>query len=167
MTRSRLNTWLSRYGFMPVIFRVTFLSLMVSTLTTPPVGMADEEMVGNAHKAIGEFFVVRTDGIEERLEGTGSIPLYEGDVLKTGTASQALVKFSDGVEVALNEETRLIILSRWEIDKGFTRVLRLGQGEIWMKAGSNPIEIETPVASAWAKQTESNHLGSSKRMNYV
>ena len=118
--------------------------------------MAAEELVGNAQNAIGEFSVVRTDGIEERLEGKGTLPLYEGDILRTGVASQALIKLSNNIDVALNENTHFIILSRWEMKKGYTRILRLGEGEIWVKTngGPKPLEIETPVATAAVKQTE-------------
>ena len=100
--------------------------------------------------------VVRTDGIEESLEGKGALPLFVGDVIKTETVSQGLIEFSNGIEVALNENTEFTILSRWEKAKGFTRVLRLKQGEVWVDThgGPKPLEIETPVATAAVKGTE-------------
>jgi hypothetical protein len=134
------------------------LAFTLSFVHSPWSVMAAEEMVGNAHNAIGEFSVVRTDGIEERLEGKGTLPLYEGDVLKTGVASQALITFTNEIEVALNEDTQFLVLSRWEQAKGYTRILRLKQGEIWVttNGGPKPLEIETPVATAAVKQTEFN-----------
>jgi len=112
--------------------------------------------VGTAQKGIGEFYIVRSDGIEERLQGNGSLQLYEGDVLKTQAASQALIEFSNGIQVALNENTEFTILSRWEKTQGFTRILRLKQGEVWVdtQGGPKPLEIETPVATAAVKGTE-------------
>lgn len=121
----------------------------------PQIHAADD-LVGNAVNAIGEFTVFRADGIQEQLEGKGTLPLYEGDRVKTGQGSQALLEFTNGIQVALNEGTDFLILSRWEAEKGFTRILRLANGEIWVKTmgGPKPLEIETPVATAAVKQTE-------------
>lgn len=117
---------------------------------------AAEVLVGNAINAVGDFTVFRTDGIQEQLEGKGSLPLYEGDRVKTGKGSQGLMEFTNGIQVALNEDTDFLILSRWEESKGFTRILRLSTGEVWVKTmgGPKPLEIETPVATAAVKQTE-------------
>jgi ferric-dicitrate binding protein FerR (iron transport regulator) len=117
---------------------------------------AAEVLVGNAINAVGDFTVFRTDGIQEQLEGKGSLPLYEGDRVKTGKGSQGLLEFTNGIQVALNEDTDFLILSRWESDKGITRILRLATGEVWVKTmgGPKPLEIETPVATAAVKSTE-------------
>lgn len=135
--------------------RVCGLTLCLGILAVSQV-QAAEESVANAVNAIGEFTVFRTDGIQEQLEGKGSLPVYEGDRVKTGKGSQALMEFSNGIQVALNEDTDFLILSRWEASKGFTRILRLSTGEIWVKTmgGPKPLEIETPVATAAVKQTE-------------
>ncbi len=119
---------------------------------------AELESVGTTKKGMGEFFIVRADGIEEKLQGNGSLPLYEGDVLKTQTGSQALIEFRNGIQVALNENTEFTILSRWEKSNGFTQILRLKQGEVWVdtQGGPKPLEIETPVATAAVKGTEFN-----------
>ena len=133
------------------------------TLCMIPMNLTNQawaalETIGNAKNAVGEFLVVRSDGIEERLQGKGGLPLFEGDVLKTDVASQALIEFNNGIQVALNENTEFTILSRWEKDKGFTRILRLKKGEIWVdtQGGPKPLEIETPVATAAVKGTEFN-----------
>jgi hypothetical protein len=133
------------------------IALCLCILSTSPVHAADE-LAANAINAIGEFTVIRTDGIQEQLEGKGSLPLYEGDRVQTGKGSQALMEFTNGVQVALNEDTDVLILSRWESSKGFTRILRLSTGEVWVNTmgGPKPLEIETPVATAAVKQTEFN-----------
>lgn len=112
--------------------------------------------VGTAVQAVGKLVVVRVDGIEERLEGKGSLPLYEGDMVKTDSATEGLLEFADGIQVAVNENTAFTILSRWEQAKGVTRVLRLKQGELWVKTskGPNQFEVETPVATAAIRETE-------------
>jgi hypothetical protein len=114
--------------------------------------------VGTAQNAVGTLVVVRTDGIEARLQGRGALPLYEGDVLRTEPGSQALIQLRPGMPVALNEKTTLKILSRWEKEKtgNITRVLRVSQGQVWAKAGDGvrQLEIETPAAVAAARDSE-------------
>lgn len=50
------------------------------------------------------------------------------------------------------------MLYRWEKAKGITRIVRLQQGESWIKtgAGPKPLEVETPVATAAVRETEFN-----------
>jgi hypothetical protein len=112
--------------------------------------------VGTARNAAGTLVVVRTDGIEQRLQGHGSLPLFEGDVLRTEPGSQALIEMRPGTPVALNEKTTLKILSRWEKAAGTTRILRVRQGEVWTRAGdgARQLEIETPAAVAAARDAE-------------
>ena len=114
--------------------------------------------VASATNAIGTLTVVRVDGVEQRLQGKGKVPLFEGDVLRTDESSQAMIEMTDGVHVALNENTSFKLLSRWEKDKPTTRILRLKQGEIWAKTIGGPkrFEVETPVATAAVKETEFN-----------
>jgi ferric-dicitrate binding protein FerR (iron transport regulator) len=112
--------------------------------------------VGTAQNAVGTLVVVRTDGIEHRLQGRGSLPLFEGDVLRTEPGSQALIQLRPGTPVALNEKTTLKILSRWDKTGGTMRILRVRQGQVWVKAGdgARQLEIETPTAVAAARDTE-------------
>lgn len=119
---------------------------------------AQSAPVGTATNAIGELVIVRTDGVQQRLQGKGNVPLYEGDVLKTDSNSQAMIEFSEGVTVALNENTSFKLLSRWERDMPTVRILRLKQGEVWAKTSGGPkrFEVETPVATASVKETEFN-----------
>jgi len=133
-----------------------FFSLFLLPSNQIGQALAAEEAVGTATNAIGGFKVIRSDGIEEQLEGKGALPLFEGDVLQTEGASQAMIEFNNDIKVALNENTMFTILSRWEKDKGFTRVLRLQRGEVWVdtQGGPKPLEIETPVATAAVKGTE-------------
>jgi hypothetical protein len=112
--------------------------------------------VGTAQNAVGTLVVVRTDGIEHRLQGRGSLPLFEGDVLRTEAASQALIQLRPGIPVALNERTSLKILSRWDKTGGTMRILRVSRGGVWAKAGdgARQLEIETPAAVAAARDAE-------------
>ena len=115
--------------------------------------------VGTAVNAVGALVVTRADGIEDRLQGKGAVRLFEHDVLRTEAGGQALIELREGIQVALNENTSLIILSRWEKAKGITRILRLREGEVWVKTtteGPKQFEVETPVATAAVRETEFN-----------
>ena len=152
VNRFRVNRW--RVDIMTAF--VLTLSLFLVWRAVP--ASAQSAQVGTAQNAIGVLVVVRPDGIEDRLQGKGSLQLFEGDVLRTEPASQALIEFKDGVQVALNESTSFKIFSRWEKAKGITRIIRLKQGEIWVKTGEGPkpLEVETPVATAAVRETEFN-----------
>lgn len=119
---------------------------------------AQNAPVGTATNAIGTLTIIRTDGVQQRLQGKGNVPLFEGDVLQTDGSSQALIEFQESIQVALNESTSFKLISRWEKDKPTTRILRLKQGEIWAKTSGGPkaFEVETPVATAAVKETEFN-----------
>jgi hypothetical protein len=133
------------------------LTLSLNLSLSAPVH-ADNTPIGTATNAVGTLVIIRTDGVQQRLQGKGNVPLYEGDVLKTDASSQALITFSEGIEVALNEDTSFKLLSRWEKDKPTVRIIRLKQGEVWAKTAGGPkrFEVETPVATASVKETEFN-----------
>ena len=139
-----------------------FARVMVATVAV--VGLASlagaaSAPIGWAVNAIGTLTIVRGDGVQEQLQGRKTLPLYEGDILKTDASSQAYIQLKQGVNVALNEDTSLKILSRWQKDKPTTWILRLSQGEVWAKTtgeGPKAFEVETPVATASVKETEFN-----------
>ena len=135
-------------------------ALWAASALTAGVGSAAAQgaPVGTAQNAVGTLVIVRTDGIEYRLQGRGAVPLFEGDVLRTGPSSQALIQLRPGMPAALNENTTLKILSRWDKTAGTTRILRVSRGEVWVKAGSGErqLEVETPAAVAAARDAEMN-----------
>ena len=122
------------------------------------LAVAQNALLGKTQSAVGTLVVIRPDRIEDRLQGQGTLQLYEGDVLQTEAGSQALITVQEGIEVALNENTILKLLYRWEKANGITQILRLKQGEIWVKTGPGPkqLEVETPVATAAVRETEFN-----------
>jgi ferric-dicitrate binding protein FerR (iron transport regulator) len=152
LTGFPVNRWLIG-SMVPLMFALALMSAWRAV----PV-FAETAQVGTAQNAIGTLVVVRPDGIEDTLQGKGSLQLFEGDILRTELASQALIEFRNGIQVALNENTTFTILSRWEKAKGITRIIRLKQGEIWVKTGEGPkpLEVETPVATAAVRETEFN-----------
>ena len=120
-----------------------------------PAVRAENKSIGVARNAVGVLIVVRADGVQERLQGKGTLPLYEGDVAKTDAAGRALLEMM-GAQVGLNEQTTVKFLARWEKHKPPTGILRITRGELWLKmaAGSAPLEIETPVANVLAREGE-------------
>ena len=131
---------------------ICFLALPLSE------SLAQSLQVGIAKNAIGTLLVIRSDGIEDRLRGEGALQLFEGDILKTEANGQALIILRDGTQVALNEKTTMRMLARWEKAKGSTPILRMNQGEVWLKTerGPKPVEVETPVAVAATQDAELN-----------
>lgn len=133
---------------------------VVVVLAMSLVGAVQAQLpeAGVARNAIGTLVVIRPDGIEDRLRGKGAVRLFEEDVLRTDPGSQALIELKEGIVVALNENTALKLVSRWEKARGFTRIVRVKEGEVWVKTGEGPkaLEVETPVATAIVKETEFN-----------
>jgi len=132
---------------------------LVAVMGGPQLAAAQGQPVGTAQNAVGTLVIVRTDGIEHRLQGKGSLPLYEGDVLRTEPASQALIQLRPGTPVALNEKTTVKILSRWDksvAGSGTVRILRVSRGELWAKAGSGErqLEVETPASVVSGRDAE-------------
>jgi hypothetical protein len=119
---------------------------------------AQSAPIGEVVSSVGSTVVVRTDGIQERLQGKGVVRLFEHDVIRADAGVQALIQLKEGIRVALNEKTTATFHSRWEKARGTTRILRLAVGEVWVKTGDGPkqLELETPVATAVVRETEFN-----------
>jgi ferric-dicitrate binding protein FerR (iron transport regulator) len=142
------------------LLKAVLIVVMLGAVVSPTADRASGQgaEVGAARNAIGTLLVIHPDGIQDRLRGKGLVKLFEEDVLKTEPGSQALIDFTDGVVLALNQNTTIKLLSRWEKTKGITRIVRLQEGEVWVKTGEGPkaLEVETPVATAIVKETEFN-----------
>jgi len=149
-----VRTLCQHYQYGSVWLGLSFsMGLLLGDLT---LVMAQRVLLGTTKTAAGTLVVIRPDKIEDRLQGQGTIQLFEGDVLRTEAASQALIELKEGIEVALNENTALRLLYRWEKVNGTTQIMRLKEGELWVKTGPGPkpLEVETPVATAAGRETE-------------
>ena len=80
-------------------------------------GTSQTVLAGSAKNATGVLLVVRSDGVENRIQGRGTFQLFEQDTLST-EESQALIETVEGVQVALNSGTVLKLLSRWRKGQG-------------------------------------------------
>jgi hypothetical protein len=119
---------------------------------------AQSEQIGQVVSSMGTTVVVRTDGIQERLQGKGAVRLFEHDVIRADAGVRAVIELKEGIRIALNEKTTATLHSRWEKARGTTRIVRLSVGEVWVKTGDGPkqLEVETPDAPAVVRETEFN-----------
>lgn len=135
-----------------------FLLIVLALLLLPAsAGLAQSVPAATAKNAVGVLVVVRTDGVETRLRGRGAVRVFEGDVLRLDGTGKALIETAEGIQVALNGDSVVQILSRWEKEQGVTRILRVQRGEVWARSdGRHPVEIETPVGVLAARAAEVN-----------
>ena len=91
-------------------------------------GIAQSVVAGTAKNVIGELVAVRTDGVETRLRGRGALRIFEGDVLRMDGRGQALIETEEGILVGLNGDAVVQVLTRWEKERGLTRILRVQTG---------------------------------------
>jgi hypothetical protein len=117
---------------------------------------AQSVLAGTAQRANGVLVVVRTDGVENRVQGRRTLQVFEGDTLRIDGTGEALIETGEGIQVALAGNTVVKILSRWEKGKGPTRVLRVQRGEVWVRNNDaqRPVEIETPMGVLSARAAE-------------
>ena len=130
--------------------------LLTLNFCRPISALAQGLQLGATQNAVGTLTVVRSDGIEERIQGRRTLQLFEGDALRTEVSSRALIGLRDGTHVALGDNTTVKILARWEKAKGLIPILQLVQGELWVRRGrgAKQLDVQTPVAVAAARETE-------------
>src|SRR5438128_500589 len=140
----------------PARWAAALMAVLALTLVLGPPASGQNVTVGTAVNAVGTLIVTRADGIEDRLQGKGQLRLFEHDLLRTEAGGLALIELTEGIQVAVNENTSFTLLSRWEKRKGITRILRVKEGEIWVKTSAGPkqFEVETPVATAAVREPE-------------
>lgn len=126
---------------------------VVAALASP--GFSQSIVAGTAKNANGALSVVRVDGVETRLQGRGSLPVFEGDLLRV-EGGGALIETAEGIQVALNGNAVVKILARWDQGIGITRILRVQRGEVWARSNNprQPVEVETPVGVLAARAAE-------------
>jgi hypothetical protein len=145
-----------------MVKRLALRAIIVAIWLTGTASRVDtaNPPVGWVLNTIGTLNIVHNDGVGESIQGRQTVPLYEGDILKTEPSSQAYFTLKESASVAMNEATTFKLLTRWEKDKPTTRILRLDGGEVWAKTTDVPraFEIETPVATVAIKETVTNEF---------
>jgi FecR-like protein len=135
-----------------------FLIALALLLLPASAGFAQSVPAGTAKNAVGVLVVVRTDGVETRLRGRGALRVFEGDTLRMDGNGKALIETAEGIQLAVNGDSVVQILSRWEKEHGVTRVVRIQRGEVWARINDarRGLEVETPVGVLAARAAEVN-----------
>jgi hypothetical protein len=71
-----------------VTLLVLYTLMLLFSITQP---LAQNPPAGTVKNALGTLVVVRPDGIQERVHGTTALQLFEWDVVRTETGSQAVI----------------------------------------------------------------------------
>ena len=139
----------------PAGLAVIALALLVLPMSA---GFAQSVPAGIAKNAVGVLVVVRTDGVETRLRGRGALRVFEGDILRMDGKGKALIELDEGIQLAVNGDSVVQVLSRWEKEQGMTRVVRIQRGEVWARISDarRGLEVETPVGVLAARAAEVN-----------
>ncbi len=100
---------------------------------------------------------VKPAGEDEWQPAQWRMLLKEGDAIKTGAESAAILKFGDGSVVKVSPGSDLKIKTYREEKGVFARRLRLALGRIWVRARhiiGGYFEVETPCAVAGIRGTD-------------
>ncbi|HZC03942.1 MAG TPA: tetratricopeptide repeat protein [Gammaproteobacteria bacterium] len=87
--------------------------------------------------------------------------LLPGEVVRTGPGSRVAVLLADGSQIKVNANSQLLLKqvaspTRHVAREMMSSLLRLFSGEIWVRSPGEPLEIETPAATATIRKTELN-----------
>lgn len=145
---SRRSVWLSRFGYL------LFVVLL-------PFGAALAQEVGEIVSLLGTAEVWR----DRRWQAIGAgESLAPGDVLRTGAGSRAAVLLANGSQLKLNANSQLELrevappAAGWvpAAARALRSVLRVLSGEVWVRNGGEPLDIQTVPATASIRGTEFN-----------
>ena len=135
-----------------------FLLLIVVLL---PIGPALAQDAGQVVSVLGGAEVWR-DGRWQALD-VGAI-LAPGEVIRTGEGGRLAILLANGVQLKLNANSQLELKQVNPPTEGFApaaaqvvrNILRVLNGEIWVRNGGEPLEIQTVPATATIRGTEFN-----------
>lgn len=154
MGGSRRAKGLSGNG--PRWFHLLFLVVVLS-----PIGAALAQDAGQVVSVLGGAEVWR-DGRWEAV-GAGAA-LAPGEVVRTGEGGRVAILLTSGVQLKLNANSQLELKQVNPPTEGFApaatqvmrNILRVLNGEIWVRNGGEPLEIQTVPATATIRGTEFN-----------
>ncbi|MBM3516949.1 MAG: FecR domain-containing protein [Alphaproteobacteria bacterium] len=75
--------------------------------TAAAEGIAGAQPIGTVETADGTVLITHLDGTHESA-GAGS-PVYQGDVIETGSGASVLVVFADGTTLAIGQDSQAIL----------------------------------------------------------
>ncbi|MDG4550527.1 MAG: TonB-dependent receptor [Candidatus Contendobacter sp.] len=135
-----------------------FLFLIVVLL---PIGPALAQDAGQVVSVLGGAEVWR-DGRWQAIDDGAT--LAPGEVVRTGEGGRLAILLANGVQLKLNANSQLELKQVNPPTEGFAptatqvvrNILRMLNGEIWVRNGGEPLEIQTVPATATIRGTEFN-----------
>ncbi|MDS4031072.1 MAG: FecR domain-containing protein, partial [Candidatus Contendobacter sp.] len=135
-----------------------FLFLIVVLL---PIGPALAQDAGQVVSVLGSAEVWR-DGRWQAIDDGAT--LAPGEVVRTGEGGRLAILLANGVQLKLNANSQLELKQVNPPTEGFAptatqvvrNILRVLSGEVWVRNGGEPLEIQTVPATATIRGTEFN-----------
>ena len=127
-----------------------------------PFNAALAQEAGQIVSALGTVEVLRDRRWQALATGA---TLSAGDTVRTGEGSRAAIQLSNGSQIKINANSRLEFRQiAPPVEDGFLfttsqvlqNLLRILSGEVWVRSGGEPLEIETVYATATVRGTEFN-----------
>jgi len=131
--------------------------LGVLMLAVPATYAQDDEIVASLQNVSGQVQVVKKDRTEPVPAKNGEL-LNSGDTVVTSVQARATIKFRDGSEIRLFQNTRFVLQAAKESagnDRSFKYDLKLRAGALWgLFAKQRQLaQISTPTATIGIKGT--------------
>ncbi|MDS4021562.1 MAG: tetratricopeptide repeat protein [Candidatus Competibacter sp.] len=134
---------------------------LVLVLLLPSICPALAEEAGEVVSVLGTAEVLR-DG-RWQPAGPGEV-LAAGEAVRTGEGSRVAILLASGTQLKLNSNSRLELKQVGPPSEGFAPaavqavqgILRLLGGEVWVRNGGEPLQIQTVPAVATIRGTEFN-----------
>ncbi len=133
------------------------LLIMLLALAVPAAFAEDDEIVASLQNLLGRVQVVqKTNG--ETIQARIGLLLRAGDTVVTADQSRATIKFRDGSEIRLFQNTRFVLQAAKESagsDRSFRLDLLLKAGSLWglFVKQHQTARISTPTATIGIKGT--------------
>lgn len=140
---------------------LSWISLFLMILALP-FNAALAQDAGQIVSVLGTAEVLR-EGCWQPLSAEQT--LTPGDTVRTGEGSRMAIQLSNGAQIKLNANSRLEFKQiAPPVEEGFfstatqvlQNLLRILSGEVWVRSGGEPLEIETVYATATVRGTEFN-----------
>ena len=141
--------WFRRFGLLLVILALPF-----------DAALAQE--AGQVVSVLGTVEVLREGRWQALVTGA---TLVAGETVRTGESSRAAIQLSNGSQIKLNANSRIEFKQiAPPVEDGFLfttsqvlqNLLRIFSGEVWVRSGGEPLEVETVYATATVRGTEFN-----------
>ena len=135
-----------------------YLSLIVSLIAIQP---AIAEEAGEIVSMLGTAEVLRAGRWQAVSAGDR---VFAGEVLRTGAGNRLAIQLANGSQVKLNANSRLELKQITPRVEGLVptttrllqNILRIFSGEMWIRSIGEPLQIQTPAATATIRGTEFN-----------